>query len=367
MQLKKSLIIASLGLAVTALFLIQSCKNDSVVETTKPENENPSAPNLSEPNNGATVGVLNPILNWDDFSGAASYRMQVSLDANFSGIMLLDSSGITSSQFRVPQGLLTTNSYNYWRVNAATGSGTTPWSSVWRFNIILNPPAAPNLLAPPNGSMNQPFTPTLNWNDVPTAQFYRVQVSYNPVFTYIVFDSSMVPMSEVSVPEFVLQVNSQYYWRVNASNSGGVSTGPWSSIWNFTTMNGPEPGVIKGTITFADTNFLQQPNYYKVGAFNGWPPVAVVQEDSLVIVHSGNTYTAEYRVGRLDNGSYYIAVYPVSFTSLEYKILGIYGCDTVHVEYSNCPFNPEAVNVINGWGSENINFITWADTTKRIF
>ena len=52
---------------------------------------------------------------------------------------------------------------------------------------------------------------------------------------------------------------------------------------------------------------------------------------------------------------------------MEYKILGIYGCDTVHVEYSNCPFNPEAVNVINGWGSENINFITWADTTKRIF
>jgi hypothetical protein len=240
MQLKKFLLIASLALGMTALFIIQSCKNDAVVETTNPGNQDPSAPNLSEPNNGATVGVFNPTLNWDDFPGAASYRLQVSLDANFTGILLMDSSGITASQTRIPQGLLTTNSYNYWRVNAATSSGTTPWSSVWRFNVILNPPAAPNLLSPPNGALNQPFTPTLDWNNVPTAQFYRVQVAYSPVFNYIVFDSSMVPLSEVSIPEFILSVNSQYYWRVNASNSGGISTSPWSSIWNFTTMN-PSP------------------------------------------------------------------------------------------------------------------------------
>ena len=367
MKFKSVLLIASIALTLIIVFTFQSCKNDAVVETTNPENQSPAGPNLSEPNNGGTVGVFNPTLNWDDFPGATAYRIQISLDANFAGTMLMDSSGITASQIRIPTGILTTNSYNYWRVNAETGSGTTPWSNVWRFNVILSPPAAPNLLSPPDGAVNQPFTPTLDWSDVPTAQFYRVQVAYSPVFNYIVFDSNMVPTSQVSVPEYILSVNSQYYWRVNASNSGGVSTGPWSTTWNFTTMDGPEPNTIKGRITFADSNFLPQPSYYMVGAFNGWPPVVPVQEDSLVIVHSGNNYTADYRIGRLDDDSYYIAVYPVLSTNLDFKILGIYGCDTVHVNYSNCPFNPTTVNIINGWGSEHVNFLSWADTTKRIF
>lgn len=367
MQIKNIIIIISLLLAVLTTFMLQSCKDDSVVETTNPENQGPSVPNLTEPGNGITIGIFNPMLNWEDFPGAVSYRIQVSLDANFTGTILMDSSGISQSQIRIPTGILTTNSYNYWRVNATTVSGTTPWSNAWRFNVILSPPGAPNLLSPPDGALNQPFTPTLDWNDVPTAQNYRVQVSYTPVFDYIVFDSSMVPSSQVSVPEYVLSVNSQYFWRVNASNSGGISTGPWSTAWNFTTMDGPEPNTIKGTITFVDTNFLPFPNYYKVAAFSGWPPVVPVLEDSLEITHSGNNYTASYRIGRLDDGSYYLTVYPVTSTSLEFKILGIYGCDTVHTNYSNCPFNPSPVNIINGWGSENINFLSWADTTQRIF
>ena len=367
MKFKSVLLLASIALTLIIVFTLQSCKNDSVVETTTPENQNPEVPSLTAPHNQETIGVLTPTLNWENFQGASSYRAQVSLDANFAGLMILDSSGITASQINIRSGLLVTNSYYYWRVRAVTGSGVTAWSGTWRFNVILSAPGAPDLLAPPNGAMNQPFTPTLNWSDVPTAQFYRVQVSYNPVFNYIVFDSNMVTPSQVTVPEFVLSVNSHYYWRVNASNSGGISTGPWSSIWDFSTMDGPEPSTIKGTITFADTNFLPLPAYYKVGAFSGWPPVAPVLDDSLIIVQSGGHYTANYRIGRLDNGSYYIAVFPVLSSTPEILVMGIYGCDTVHVNYSNCPFNPTTVNVINGWGSENINFISWADTTQRIY
>jgi hypothetical protein len=367
MRLKSVLLIASVALITTIVLTIQSCKNDAVVQTTTPENQNPAVPNLSEPVNNATISMLTPTINWEDFSGASSYRIQISFDANFAGIMIMDSSGITVSQINIRPGLLVTNSYYYWRVRAVTGSGITPWSDVWRFNVILSPPAAPNLIAPPNGAMNQSFTPTLDWSDVPAAQSYRVQISSNQGFNFIVYDSNMIPTSQVVVPEYVLSVNSHYFWRTNASNSGGISTGPWSSVWNFTTMNGPEPSTIKGTVTFVDTNFLPLPSYYRVGAFDSWPPTAPVLDDSLVIVQSGNHYTANYRIGRLDNGSYFIAVFPVLLTTLEFKILGIYGCDTVHVTYSNCPYSPTTVNIINGWGSENINFLSWADTTQKIF
>jgi hypothetical protein len=366
MKSKSVLFIALVVLISAVLITVQSCKNDAVVETPPPENQNPEVPALTEPTNQATIGILTPTLNWENFSGASSYRIQVSLDANFAGIVIMDSSGITASQINIRPGLFVTNSYYYWRVRAVTGSGATPWSSVWRFNVILSPPGAPNLVAPPNGAMNQQFTPTLDWSNVPVAQFYRVQISLNPVFNYTVFDSNMVPLSQITVPQFTLSVNSQYYWRVNAANSGGVSTGPWSAVWNFTTMDGPEPNTIKGTITFVDTNFLPLPSYYRVGAFNSWPPDAPVMYDSLIIVQSGGHYTAHYRIDRLDDGSYNIAVFPVLATSVNLHVLGIYGCDTVHVEYSNCPYDPTTVNIINGWGSENINFLSWADTTKTI-
>jgi hypothetical protein len=133
-------------------------------------------------------------------------------------------------------------------------------------------------------------------------------------------------------------------------------------------MNGPQPNSISGTVTFVDANFLPPPGFYKVGAFESWPPPsAPIEFDSLNIQQIGGVFKANYKIINLAIGSYYIAVFPQTGTSLEVKILGIYGCDTVHVNYSTCPDNPATVNIINNWGIENINFLSWADTTKRIF
>jgi len=116
------LIIISLTFTFS-LFLIQSCKDEAVVETPPDPNQNPSAPKLVSPLNEATINYFTPALDWEDFNGAISYRIQISLDANFTGTMVMDSSGITSSGINIPQGLLATSSYNYWRVNASTSAG----------------------------------------------------------------------------------------------------------------------------------------------------------------------------------------------------------------------------------------------------
>ncbi len=351
-----------------SLVLLQSCKDEAVVETKTNTNQNPEGPNLLSPLNNATLNNSTPTLDWDNFYGALSYRVQISLDANFAGTMLFDSSGITQSEINIPPAVLPSGAYNYWRVNALTSSGTSPWSAVWRFHIILAPPDAPVLISPPDGSINQPWAPVLDWNDVATAQFYRLQIAANSSFNQLVLDSNRIFVSQFQVPQYALQVNSLYYWRVNASNSGGVSTGPWSAPWSFTTMNGPEPNSISGTITFVDANFLPPPGFYKVGAFEIWPPsLAPLEYDSLNIQQIGGVFKANYKITNVLTGSYYIAVYPETGISLEVKVLGIYGCDTVHVNYSNCPNNPSTVNIINNWGIENINFLSWADTTQKIF
>jgi hypothetical protein len=367
MKIKLILCLAAITIAVISLSVIQSCKDNAVVETPPSTNQNPEAPHLLSPNNESTINFFTPTIDWEDFSGAVSYRIQISLDANFAGIMIMDSSDITISQLHITAGLFTTNSYYYWRVNASISSGVSPWSSAWRFRVILNPPPAPNLLSPLNGSINQPYTPLLDWADVPSAELYRLQVATTSGFNSLVIDSNRIQISQFQVPEYSLTVNTQYFWRVNGSNSGGASTGPWSAPWSFTVMDGPEPNSISGTITFADTNFLPLPNSYTVGAFNGWPPFSPFSEDSLEITHVGNQYIANYKITRLTSGDYNVAVYPSLANNLEIKVLGIYGCDTVHVEFSNCPQSPAVVSIINGWGVEGINFLSWADTTKRIF
>ncbi len=362
----------SVKLLITVLIFLlagmQGCKEEEVVEPAPEGNQNPQGPALISPPNGATLEDFTPILDWEDFTGAASYRVQLSLDANFSGIMVMDSSGLTLSQITIPQGLLSTSSYYYWRVNASTSGGVSPWSAVWRFHIILQPPSAPELISPPNGSVNLPFTPVLDWSDPASTEFFRLQIGTTQAFSTIIFDTNRVLVSQLQIRQYVLFPNTQYFWRVNASNSGGVSTSPWSAVWSFSTMDGPEPNSVSGTITFVDTNFVTAPDYYAAGAFESWPPVSVpAYFDSLSITLIGGLYKANYKITRVPSGIFYIAAYTVSQLPFEYKILGIYGCDTVHVTYSSCPLNPTGVEIIQNWGVEDINFLSWADTTQRIF
>jgi hypothetical protein len=356
---------------IGVLCVLSGCKDDPVTESeNNNNNQNPNAPELSSPANNSTITDISPDLAWLNFTGAASYRIQVSLDANFAGTIIIDSS-LSATSINIPPGSLTTNAYYYWRVIANLQSGVSNWSSVWRFIIILAPPPPPNLLAPPNNSTGVSFTPLFDWNDPPTAESYSIQVSSNPNFIPIAFDSSGLITSTVQCPPYFLITNTQYYWRVNASNSNGASTSAWSTVFNFTTIPGPVPNSISGTITFADTMFLPPPNDYFVGIFNtnNWPPpnFGPNQIDTLDIKLVGNVYQANYIARNLPNGNYYVTCFAGEILLSNNRYLGIYGCDTVHIPFSTCPLNPTVITINNNFGVDNINFLSWADTAKAIF
>jgi hypothetical protein len=133
-------------------------------------------------------------------------------------------------------------------------------------------------------------------------------------------------------------------------------------------MQGPIPNSISGHVIFADTNITHESGLYTAGAFTLWPPGTVpYQKDTLEIVNIGNVYQADYRIRHLVNGAYRIAVIFEDELNSIFYLMGIYGCDTVHVNYSQCPNNPPDVTITNNFGIENIDFLTWADTSKRIF
>ncbi|RPI18032.1 MAG: hypothetical protein EHM58_06830 [Ignavibacteriae bacterium] len=369
MKSKINQILLLAAVLITVSMYIQSCKNDETVVTPPPiEPENP-VPVLVSPHNESSSQILTPLLDWEDFSNAQSYRIQISLDANFEGIMILDSSGITASQLQIQQGRLSTNSFNYWRVNATGNSiGTTNWSKVWRFNVILEAPDPPVLISPPDGTTNLGYTPELDWSDVPGAQIYRVQVSPYQNFSAVILDSGNLTQTQITVPVFILNSNLTYYWRANAANSNGISTSQWTAPWSFTTISGPPPNTISGTIFFVDTNFIQGIVGYQLGIYTTWPPVGPPAiSDTFSVIYTPAGYKANYRITHLLNGNYYVTVVTTSGLFQTPPVLGIYGCDTVHLQYSPCPANPTTVNIVNNIGKSGINFLSWADTLMRIY
>lgn len=358
-------------IVLISIVLLQSCKDNSVVTTPVTPSQNPNSPQLVSPGNEATITELSAVLDWNEYTSAISYRIQVSLDANFAGTILFDSNGITATQYQLSANFQTTGIYYYWRVIANISGGTSSWSSTWRYRIVEAPPPAPTLQLPANGAIDVSFLTLFDWTDTQNTQFYRLQISTASNFSSILYDTNRISVSTLQCPEKILNTGTQYFWRVNASNSNGLSSSPWSTAFSFTTVSGPMPKSISGVITFADTNFVaNSEETYRIAAYNNWPPFtfSLFASDSISIHKVGNIYQANYILKHLPDDNYIIALYFFSTPNfLELPILGIYGCDTVHTQYSTCPQNPSRVIIQNSNGMDNINFISWADTTKRIY
>jgi hypothetical protein len=75
--------------------------------------------------------------------------------------------------------------------------------------------------------------PVFDWQDVPGATGYTLQVSRNNSFTLIVLTANSVPST--LTPTVNLPAGTQLFWRVKATGLNGPSA--WSSLtgWSFTT------------------------------------------------------------------------------------------------------------------------------------
>lgn len=95
-------------------------------------------------------------------------------------------------------------------------------------------PTAPSLSGVSNNATCVSLTATLSWAVVfPPVCSYRVQVSTSNAFTTNIIDSSGILYLNYAIPANKLNFNTQYYWRVVATNQVGV--GPWSTVRAFTT------------------------------------------------------------------------------------------------------------------------------------
>lgn len=192
----------------------------------------PSVPTLVSPVTDATDLTTSLRLTWSSSTNATSYTLQVSANSSFT-TFFYNQSGLTGTS-QVVSGLNPLTKY-YWRVCAANSYGSSNFTSSWNFTTTGAQPAAPSLVSPANYSESAPLSNTLRWNASPTATSYTLQVSTSSTFSSLVFYEYGITSTQKIVGG--LDNQTQYYWRVNASN--GYGTSAFSDFWTFTTIVAP--------------------------------------------------------------------------------------------------------------------------------
>ncbi|MBN8584763.1 MAG: hypothetical protein J0M37_06665 [Ignavibacteria bacterium] len=137
-----------------------------------------------------------------------------------------------------------------------------------------------------------------------------------------------------------------------------------------TTNNNTTPtydaNSVNGTVTFVETGFIDSGSYL-ISAYpeSGWPPMAGPSAyDTISVVAGQSAYN--YKLVGLTDGNYVISVGFRKMSGGQSPIMGIYGCDTLHS--MSCLFSPTLkATITNNAGVGNINFLSWADTTNKIF
>ncbi|MHB1050334.1 MAG: ice-binding family protein [Bacteroidota bacterium] len=211
----------------------------------------------TSPDNG---GTNEPLSKRSEVTGPKKAGAVKVITATFS--MPMDPKTITTSTFTVQQGDLYvqgTVSYSdttavfivpnsltpnlIYTCTITTGVQSTEGTAlegnyVWTFSTIAA--GTPTLVSPIDNAVNQPVIVTFNWNTIPNADTYRLQVSLDPGFVTTVFNDSTITNTSQVVSG--LSIGTKYYWRVNSKIAGGSSA--YSDVWSFTTITVPLPPVL---------------------------------------------------------------------------------------------------------------------------
>ena len=125
----------------------------------------PNTVTLTSPANGATGVSTSPTLSWNAATGATSYEVQVSTNANFSSIAA--SGTVTGTSYTVMPSLMGNTNY-FWRVRGASSCGTGAYSTTFSFttaNETCNNYVATNVPITISSSGTPTITSTLTIND----------------------------------------------------------------------------------------------------------------------------------------------------------------------------------------------------------
>ncbi|NGP87657.1 Ig-like domain-containing protein [Fodinibius halophilus] len=184
---------------------------------------------LKNPANQETDLPVLPTLQWAAADGSVTYDIRVARDNTFNDVVV--SKEITEMSYAIKQSLDLATTY-YWQVRGTNTGGNGQWSDTFTFTTIPQVPEQVSLVSPTENAGSIARDVTLKWDDAVRADSYAIEIATDQNFTDVI-----TAVADLSNSQYLLkrnlQDNTQYFWRVQASNSGG--TGKWSKVWSFTT------------------------------------------------------------------------------------------------------------------------------------
>jgi len=193
----------------------------------------PDPVGLTDPPDQSVNISTSQIFRWTTVPGAVLYTADFATDSLFNNIVLSKTAGIN----QLVANTLPGSSTYYWRVRSNNGGHENMNSPVWKFTTVT---AAANLIYPPDSAAGVFINPLFQWQAVPLANNYQLQVATAATFSSfsLVYNQSGLADTIQQIPP--LNPNTRYYWRVRSYN--GSTAGTFSAKYTFET--GTQTGLI---------------------------------------------------------------------------------------------------------------------------
>jgi hypothetical protein len=188
-----------------------------------------------------------------------------------------------------------------------------------------NAPAAPTLVSPANGAVDQALFVSVTWNGIGNG-VYQLQVATNAAFTSLILDQGGIPGTRASRSlDGLLVRGTTYFWRVRVTINGQTSA--WSQVRRFTTaiISVPPAPVLVSPPNNA-TNVSGSPTviweaaqdatYYNV-QFSDDPAFGAINEDARTV-----TFTSTGTSLQVDNLLNYLGHSGVP-TTVFWRVMGV--------------------------------------------
>lgn len=334
----------------------------------------PSAPSLIGPANSSDVDTFTPVLTVsnaaDPNDDKLSYEFEVYSDSALTQLVssgvIPETTGVTAWTVPAP---LTENQTYFWRTRAYDGKLYSQWMTPvsFRVNTVNDPPTAPAVSSPSEGTSVAILVPTLtvtNATDPDSTNLtYNFAVALDPDFTQIVASTIGVAGGQGTTLWTVpvnLQENSWYYWRVQADD--WLTEGAWSTTARFlvnTANDVPTAPVVTSpvngaTVTALATDVIvtnsSDPDstsplyYFEVDTVPTFDSTGIIRSGG---VSEGQGTTLWPLSGLADNTRYYLRVKSNDGSAdSPWSTVVEFGANTVN----DPPTTPSLANPSNGAG-----------------
>ena len=171
-----------------------------------------------------------PTLSWQPVAFRETYHLQIATTFNFSRIVF-ETDTLTTTSYQA--GPLENKRKYFWRVRALNAAGGGPWIGRQRFTTGTLPETVA-LVAPRDGSVNQPSTIRFEWQTADNAFRYHLQVSIDSTFAQRIYENDT--LTETTHDVGPLDYLTMHFWRVRGI--GTVGAGAWSAVQRFTVAIG---------------------------------------------------------------------------------------------------------------------------------